>query len=88
MHKLHPTAFGIACGTTCAIAIILLAVVAMVNGTYGTSLVSLISTIYVGFRPSIPGALLGGLWAFVDGTIGGWLLARIYNRVLTSSLVV
>lgn len=87
MQKLHPIALGIACGATSAIALVLLAIVAMINGSYGNSLVSLISTIYVGFRPSIPGALLGGLWGFVDGAIGGWVFAQIYNKVLDSSKI-
>lgn len=35
---------------------------------------------YLGYDLTPLGAAIGAIWAFVDGFIGGWLLAWLYNR--------
>lgn len=44
----------------------------------------LLRKFYLGYAISIPGAIIGLVWAFVDGFIGGWLLAWLYNRFAAS----
>lgn len=79
MHSLNPKAFALACGATWALGLILLALIALFTGSYGDSVISLLSTVYKGYRPTIPGALIGGVWGFIDGAIGGYVLAWFYN---------
>jgi len=79
---LNPKAFALACGTTWAIGVILLALIALFADGYGSSIISLLSTVYRGYRPDIPGAIIGGIWGFVDGAIGGYIFAWFYNKFL------
>lgn len=37
------------------------------------------SSIYVGTSASWGGAFIGLVWGFVDGFIGFWLIALVYN---------
>jgi len=83
MHPLHPKATAIAFGGTCAVGVLLLALISMIQGSYGNTLISILSTVYIGYDNTIPGAVLGSIWAFVDGGIGGYIFALIYNKSLT-----
>ena len=82
--KLDPKAFGLACGATWAIGIVLLALFSLFGNGYGDSIISLISTVYRGYRPTIPGALIGAIWGFIDGFIGGYIFAWLYNKFTSS----
>lgn len=42
---------------------------------------NIISKIYRGFNFSIPGSLIGSLWAFVDGLLCGAAYAWLHNRI-------
>ena len=48
----------------------------------GLSIITLASSIYIGFEPTIMGAIIGGLWAFVEGAIWGAIIAALYNKCL------
>jgi hypothetical protein len=39
------------------------------------------STIYIGYSVSWAGAVVGALWGFVDGLIGGLAFAWLYNKL-------
>ena len=83
MHSLNPKAFALACGATWALGLIFLALIGrFTQGGYGDTVISLLSTVYKGYRPTIPGALMGGIWGFIDGAIGGYVLASLYNYFL------
>ncbi len=82
MSKLDPKATGIAVGGTLALGLVLLALITMIHGHYGAPAISMISNVYLGYRPTIPGALIGGIWGFVDGGIAGYIFAWIYNKSL------
>ncbi len=73
---------GLAVGATWALGLVLFALIAMFAETYGNSFISLISTVYLGYRADVPGALIGGIWGFIDGFVGGYVLAWLYNRFL------
>jgi len=80
MNKLNATAFGLAVGIIWAIfafALVLLATYV----SYGTSFVALIGDLYWGVEASLTGALLTLPWAFVDGFIGAYLVAWLYNKL-------
>ncbi len=46
---------------------------------WGTRFVDVMGSIYIGFEPSFTGALVGGIWGFVDGMLGGLIVALLYN---------
>jgi len=46
---------------------------------------ALIGHVYRGFNISPLGSVIGLAWAFVDGTIGGAVLAWVYNTVAKST---
>ena len=83
MHSLNPKAVAIACAATCAVGVLLLALISMIHGSYGNTLISIVSTVYIGYDNTIPGAILGSIWALVDGGIGGYIFALIYNKSLS-----
>ena len=82
MHRLSPQACGFALGGTCAIGLLAFAVISMIAGDYGRTIISLMSSVYVGYAATIPGAILGAIWGFVDGFIGGFVFAWLYNKAL------
>ena len=85
MQQLNPKAFGLACGATWALGIVVLALLSLFLQDYGNSIISLLSTVYRGYRPTIPGALIGAIWGFIDGFIGGYVFAWLYNRFAQSA---
>ncbi len=55
----------------------------------GTSLVNIISSVYVGFAPTVLGGIVGAVWGFIDGAIGGIVISsrlqlRAEKEVVTS----
>ena len=48
---------------------------------WGVKFVDVMSSVYIGFEPTVVGGIVGALWGFVDGAIGGLLIAVVYNRV-------
>jgi len=38
-----------------------------------------LSSLYIGYAPSFVGGIIGGIWGFFDGLIGGAILALLYN---------
>ena len=84
MNKLDPKAFGLACGATWALGLIVFAIIVMFADNYGNTMVSIIGSVYLGFRPDVPGAIIGGIWGFIDGFVCGYVLAWFYNKFLTS----
>lgn len=54
---------------------------------WGEQYVQVMSSLYIGYRPSFWGAILGGIWAFVDGAIFGAIFAYIYNALEKKKVV-
>jgi len=79
-QKFNTIKFGLALGLMSAIAFFILGIVA-ISG-YGAIIVEKISSIYIGYSASVGGAILGALWAFVDGFVGGIIFAWVYNKIL------
>ena len=80
MHTLNPKAFALACGTVWGVGVALLAIFTMIHGAYGSTALSILSSVYLGLTDTVPGAIIGGLWGFADGFIGGYAVAYLYNR--------
>jgi hypothetical protein len=48
---------------------------------WGRAMVDVLGSLYLGFRPTPLGSIIGGAWAFVDGAVGGAIVAWLYNRL-------
>jgi len=79
MTKLQPLALGVAFGVLWAFYVVCAGIMAMFG--WGAGLVSALASFYIGYGASIVGALIGGVWAFIDGFVAGAIIAWIYNIV-------
>lgn len=78
-NRCQPLALGIAIGVLWAIYVFFAGIFAMFG--WGTALVTTLASFYVGYGASIAGAIIGAIWAFVDGFVAGVVIAWIYNLV-------
>lgn len=79
MNKLQPVPLGVAVGVLWAAYIFLAAIFAMFD--WGVAMVDMIGSFYIGYGPSILGAIIGAIWAFVDGLVAGVVVAWLYNMM-------
>lgn len=79
-NKLDVKALGLAFGILWGVGIFLLGLAAWLLN-WGNQWVGLIGSGYIGFNASFAGSIIGGIWAFLDGLIGGALLAWLYNKL-------
>jgi hypothetical protein len=79
MAKLSVKALGLSTGLVWAFCNLLAGWTAMFG--WGGKYVDLMSSIYIGYSASILGGIIGGVWAFLDGLIGGLLIAIVYNKL-------
>ena len=77
MSRLQPVPLGVAVGVLWAISVFVAGIIAMTGWSLG--LVQTLGTLYIGYGPSLLGAIIGALWGFVDGLIAGVVVAWIYN---------
>ena len=77
---LNPKKLGMALGYTAVVYIFLLSICTAITKR-GIALVSLLSSLYLGYKISFFGIIVGMAWAFVDFFIGGFIFALIYNKV-------
>ncbi len=76
--KISPLGLGMALGLVWLMSIVIISLLAMYVG-YGVALVDLLATVYSGYELSAIGILIGAGWSFLDGFIGGGLIAFFYN---------
>ncbi len=48
---------------------------------WGNGIVTAMSTLYLGYDATLIGAIIGGIWALIDGAVGGAIFAVVYNYV-------
>ena len=77
--KLNIKAMGLAFGIVCSFYVIVLGLCAT-YANWGTPWVDLIGSMYIGYKATLVGSLVGGVWALVDGGIAGLLIAFVYNK--------
>ena len=80
-NKLSPMALGLALGVLWGVLILSAGLLAHYF-TYGISFVASMQTIYIGYAPTLGGSIIGGLFGFIDGLIGGVIIAWLYNCFL------
>jgi len=79
-NHLNVLSLALALGIACAVYALFIGVVAWLFG-WGTSIVEVISSLYIGYKPTPLGSIIGGIWAFIDGFIGGVIIVWLYNRL-------
>lgn len=77
MKKLDVKSFALAWGVSFGLYGLFLGWAAMFG--WGTGIVDAVSSLYIGFAPTFVGGIIGGVWAFFDGAIGGLIIALAYN---------
>ena len=80
MHPLNPKVVGLSVGVFWGLMTLAVGFLAALLD-YGTAWVKLFSGFYIGYAPTVSGALVGLLWGFIDGLVGGAIFAVIYNFV-------
>ena len=79
MNKIQPLALGVAVGVLWAICVFCAGIMATFG--WGVAFVGALGSLYIGYGASIAGALIGTVWAFIDGFFAGFVIAWIYNIV-------
>ena len=79
MSEIQPLPFGVAIGVVWGVGVLLAGLMAMTG--YGAIFVNALGSVYLGYGASIVGALIGAVWALIDGLVAGALIAWVYNRV-------
>ena len=77
--RLKVRALALAGGIAWGLVIFLLTYWFLIFGYEGETLARL-SNVYLGYSVTWYGAFVGLIWGFVDGFIGGALLAWLYNK--------
>ena len=78
--KLNVKAFALTCGTILGFGLFFITWwIIATSGATGEP--TFIGRIYLGYRISPLGSIIGLAWAFVDGLIGGGVFAWLYNRI-------
>ena len=76
--KLSVKALALSFGIVWAAGVFLLGIMA-IRG-YGANIVSALGSVYLGYKPTFVGSIIGGVWGAIDGGIAGAILAWLYNH--------
>jgi hypothetical protein len=79
MMRLSVKGLALAMGVTWGAGVLVLGLLGAVG--WGRAMVDVLGSLYLGFRPTPLGSIIGGVWAFVDGAVGGAIVAWLYNRL-------
>lgn len=77
MNSLKVKSLALSLGITWGLGVLVLGWFSMFN--WGADITEVLSSLYIGYSASFFGAIIGGIWGFVDGAIGGILIAFFYN---------
>ena len=80
MAKLNVKAFGLSLGIVWGAAVFVMGIIAIFS-SYSLPFVASLSKFYLGYRPTVPGSIIGAVWGFVDAGIGGVVIAWLYNKL-------
>jgi hypothetical protein len=82
--KLNVKAFALTCGIIAGLGLFFITWwIIATSGASGARTV--IGLVYLGYNISPLGSLIGLIWAFADGLIGGAVFAWLYNLILTKT---
>jgi hypothetical protein len=78
--KLNVKAFALACGLIWGLGLMMLTWwIMLFEGATGEG--TLLGRLYRGYNISFTGSIVGLVWAFFDGAIGGAVFAWLYNLI-------
>jgi len=80
--KLDVIGFGITLGCVWGSGILMLALASRASRRTEKA-VRLFSKIYIGYKKTLLGSLIGGIWGFFDGALSGLLIAWVYNKIIS-----
>ena len=80
MLKLEVRRFALSCAVVWGVGVPILTWWMMLFEPSGAEPIWL-SRLYRGYSLTVVGSLIGGIWAFVDGLVGGAVFAWVYNRL-------
>jgi len=78
--KFNVKALALTCGILCGVGVFILGLIAKWFGI-GAEIVPIIASGYKGFSATFAGAVIGGIWGFADGLVGGAIFAWLYNKL-------
>lgn len=81
--KLSIKGLGLALGVVWSVYIIFLGLLAGYMD-WGVPFVEIMGSLYIGYKPTLLGSLIGGAWAVVDGAIAGVIIAWVYNKLASA----
>ena len=76
----NETLFGFSVGAVFGLGMFTL-VVSSIYIDWGTTLLEQVGTFYIGAEATWKGAIVALVWGFIEGFIGGYLIAWIYNKL-------
>lgn len=47
-----------------------------------TEFVKVMSSVYIGYKPTFLGGIIGAVWGFIDGAVVGAIIAFVYNMIV------
>jgi len=80
MDKLDVKALAFGLGVSWALCMLFIGWVGAFG--WGTKIIEVMSSLYIGFKPTFLGGIIGAIWGFIDGAIGGLIIALVYNAVV------
>jgi hypothetical protein len=79
LGPVHKTAFGVAVGVVCGVAVSALTVFHLAIRPANSIDISLLAQYFYGYTVSWRGTLIGFFWGFVTGFVAGWFMAFVRN---------
>jgi len=78
--QLNAKAMGLTLGIVTFFSMVLCGLLALFFDI-GTTWVNLVGEYYIGYSATLTGSLIGGVWGFFDGLIGGFIVCWLYNKI-------
>jgi len=79
-NTLEAKRVALALGILSGLCMLVMTLFAVISG-WGSALINMLSSVYIGYDSSLLGALFGSIWGFVDGYVSGYLFVVIYNKL-------
>lgn len=81
MNRLDVKAFGLSLGIVWGGLSFVLGIVDMLY-FWGSTWGRMMTMVYIGYRPTVFGSIIGGVWGFLYASILGFVVARLYNNLV------
>ncbi|MBK6777992.1 MAG: hypothetical protein IPG75_00190 [Gemmatimonadetes bacterium] len=86
---LHKRAFGLAVGAALGLLIAGFTLIYVLRAKPGDlPEMALLRSYFLGYTPTLPGAIIGGLWGLFVGFVGGWFFAFCRNFAVALSVFI